>query len=90
MNLKSLTVCGAMALLLGAGAAVADTNQFGPFADDRLYLDGFDIPSDATQDTKAEVYDDVYEDDDLYGDEFIDDFEDPELWVGMDAGVYVD
>ena len=89
MKIRWLAALSATALLFTAGIAAAETNQFGPFADDDRYLYDERAPASATFDTKAEVYGDVYGDEYLYeyDDGFVYDedygFAEPELWVGV-------
>jgi hypothetical protein len=86
MKITWLAAGSIAALFLTAGVAAADTQQFGPFADDRRYLGDLEYQSPVTFDTKAEVYGEVYEEefDEGYADDeyFYDG--DPELWVGME------
>jgi hypothetical protein len=90
MQIQRLAACSAMMLFLTAGIAAAETNQFGPFADDDQFADDFSYQPRSTFDTKADVYGDVYADE-YRGDEYVDDLG-PELWVGIDpyVGIAVD
>jgi hypothetical protein len=90
MHVQRIAACSAAVFFLTAGIAAAETNQFGPFAEDDHFVDDFKYQPRSTFDTKADVYGDVYEDE-YKDDEYIDDLG-PELWVGIDpyAGIAVD